>query len=111
MFLARVMGTVVATLKHEALEGVKLLVVQPVDEHARPVGDPVVAADGTHMAGPGEVVWCIDGREGALVLEKWFTPVDHGILGIVDEVCVIVDGARSTTFSKADDDARGGTPC
>ena len=91
MQLGRVIGTVVATRKHEALEGIKLLIVQPLDEYEEPIAQPVVAVDGTAMAGPGELIWMIGGREGALVLERWFTPVDHGILGIVDQVCVSVD--------------------
>jgi ethanolamine utilization protein EutN len=88
MQLAKVIGTVVATQKHEALQGVKLLIVQPVTPDGRPKGRPVVAADGTAMAGPGETVFIIASREGSLVLEKWFTPVDHGIVGIVDQIYV-----------------------
>jgi ethanolamine utilization protein EutN len=88
MQLAKVIGTVVATQKHEALEGVKLLIVQPITPDGKPKGRPVVAADGTAMAGPGETVFVIASREGALVLEKWFTPVDHGIVGIVDQIYV-----------------------
>jgi len=91
MQLGRVIGTVVATEKHEALAGIKLLIVQPLDEYEEPIDQPVVAVDGTAMAGPGELIWMIAGREGALVLEDWFTPVDHGILGIVDDVYVAVD--------------------
>jgi len=88
--LAKVIGTVVATEKHEALEGIKLLIVQPLTPDGQPKGRPVVAADGTAMAGPGETIFMIGGREGAMVLEKWFTPVDHGIIGIVDEIFVAV---------------------
>ncbi len=88
MQLARVIGTVVATEKHEALQGVKLLIVQPVTPDGQPKGQPVVAADGTAMAGPGETVFVISVREAAMVLERWFTPVDDGIVGIVDLVFV-----------------------
>jgi ethanolamine utilization protein EutN len=91
MQLAKVIGTVVATEKHQALQGIKLLIVQPVSPDGEPKGRPVVAVDGTAMAGPGETVFMIGGREGALVLEKWFTPVDHGIIGIVDTVHVDVN--------------------
>jgi len=91
MQLGKVIGTLVATKKHEALEGVKLLIVQPITPQGRPKGRPVVAVDGTAMAGPGETIFMIGGREGALVLEKWFTPVDHGIIGIVDDVFVDVN--------------------
>jgi ethanolamine utilization protein EutN len=90
MELAKVIGTVVATEKHEALEGIKLLIVQPMTPDGQPKGRPVIAVDGTAMAGPGETIFMIGGREGAMVLERWFTPVDHGIIGIVDDIYVAV---------------------
>jgi ethanolamine utilization protein EutN len=86
MQLARVIGTLVATKKYEGLEGVKLLVVQPLDKYRQPVGEPEVAADGTAQAGPGELVFVIASREASLVLPEWFVPVDLAISGIVDEV-------------------------
>ena len=91
MQLGKVIGTVVATQKHEALAGIKLLIVQPITPDGKAKGRAVVAVDGTAMAGPGETIFMIGGREGALVLEKWFTPVDHGIVGIVDDIYVAVN--------------------
>jgi ethanolamine utilization protein EutN len=88
MQFARVIGTVVATRKVEGLEGVKLLIVQPLDKHQRIVGEPLIAADGTAQAGPGEFVFIIGIREAALALPEWFVPVDHAIVGIIDEVDV-----------------------
>jgi ethanolamine utilization protein EutN len=57
MQLARVVGSVVATEKVEGLEGVRFLVIQPLDKDQRPSGRTVVAADAVHMAGPGEMVY------------------------------------------------------
>lgn len=78
----------VATQKATGLEGVKFLVVQPLDKHQQPVGEPVIAADGTAQAGPGELVFIIASREAALALPEPFVPVDHAIVGIVDEADV-----------------------
>lgn len=86
MQLGRVVGTVVATVKTPGLEGVKFLIVQPLDRHREPNGRPVVAADGVHMAGPGELVYIVGSREAAQALPNTFVPVDHAIVGIVDEV-------------------------
>ena len=88
MQFARVTGTLVASHKAEGLEGVKFLVVQPLDKHQKPVGEPQVAADGTAQAGPGELVFVIASREAALALPEWFVPVDLAIVGIVDQVDV-----------------------
>jgi ethanolamine utilization protein EutN len=88
MQLAHVIGTVVATQKYDGLEGVKLLVVQPLDKHRQPAGEPVVAADATAQAGPGELIFMVASREAALALPVKFVPVDHAIVGIVDQVSV-----------------------
>lgn len=86
MRLADVIGTVVATVKYDGLEGVKFLVVQPLDRDGEPEGEPVVAADAVAMAGPGERVYVVESREAALALPEPFVPVDHAIVGIVDHV-------------------------
>ncbi len=84
MLVGRVIGAVVPAVIHEGLEGVPLLVVQPLDRLGQPEGRPLVAADATRMAGPGELVYYEGGREAALALDPWFVPVDHAIIGIVD---------------------------
>ena len=86
MQLAKVIGTVVATRKVTGLEGVKFLIVQPLDKRQQPEGDPLVAADATAQAGPGHLVFYIGVREAALALPVKFVPVDHSIVGIVDQV-------------------------
>ncbi len=86
MQLGRVTGTVVASIKAEGLEGVRFLIVQPLDKHQEPVGEPIVAADAVRMAGLGELVYVVASREAAEALEPRFVPVDHAIVGIVDEV-------------------------
>ncbi len=86
MQLAKVTGTLVATQKYEGLEGVKLLIIQPLDKTQQPAGEPIVAADATAQAGPGELVFFIASREAALALPTTFVPVDHAIVGIVDDV-------------------------
>ncbi len=93
MHLGRVIGTVVATVKTEGLEGVKFLVVQPLDKHQRDAGQPVVAADAVAMAGPGELVYFVASREAAEALPERFVPVDHAIVGLVDHVTLSGDGA------------------
>lgn len=95
MKFARVIGTVVATRKYDDLEGIKFLVVQPLDENAgSKEGDPVVAADATQQAGPGELVFMVASREGAQALPEVFVPVDLAITGIVDEVDMERGGRR-----------------
>ena len=86
MLLGRVIGTVVPCVSYEGLEGVRFLIVQPLDRTGEHKGTPLVAADAVRMAGPGELVTYEGGREAALALDPWFVPVDHSIVGIVDQV-------------------------
>jgi ethanolamine utilization protein EutN len=86
MQLGRVIGTVVATRKAAGLEGVKLLVVQPLTKKGKPIGEVVVAADGVAMAGEGELVYFVSSREASLALPETFVPVDDAIVGLVDQV-------------------------
>lgn len=86
MHLGRVIGTVVPAVAYEGLAGVPMLIVQPLSKEQADAGSPIVCCDATRMAGPGELVYFEGGREAALALEKWFVPVDHTIIGIVDGV-------------------------
>jgi ethanolamine utilization protein EutN len=86
MLLGRVIGTVTPSIRYEGLEGVPFLIVQPLDKKRNEKGRPLVAADATRQAGPGDLIYYEGGREAALALEPWFVPVDHTIIGIVDNV-------------------------
>ncbi len=85
MYLGRVIGTVVATRKTPGLDGIKLLVVQPLDHRGQENGEFEVATD-TVQAGPGDLVSLVGSREASLGLPDSFAPVDSCIVGIVDEV-------------------------
>ena len=86
MLLGRVIGTLVACVRYAGLEGVPFLMVQPLDRVGTEKGIPLVAADATKMAGVGELVLYEGGREAAMALDETFVPVDHAVVGIVDEV-------------------------
>ena len=83
MYLGIVKGTIVAERKAAGLEGKKLLLVQPVDEHGASTGDLQAAVD-TVQAGVGDLVYLVGSREAALACDPWFVPVDAAIVGIVD---------------------------
>jgi len=86
MLLGRVIGTVVPAVLVDELTATPLLWIQPLDCEGKPEGDPLVCADGTRMAGPGQVIYWVASREAALALDPWFVPVDDAIVGLVDEV-------------------------
>ena len=95
MLLGRVIGVVVPCVVVEGLEGTPMLYLQPLDKTGKPKGRTIVAADATRMAGPGELVYYEGGREAALTLDPWFVPVDHAIVGIVDDLHLPGRGAEA----------------
>ncbi len=86
MKLGRVIGTVVSTQKLESLEGLKLLLVQPLDETGKDAGAAIVAFD-VARAGESDLVFFEAGKEAAQANPNgWFNPADAAIIGIVDAV-------------------------
>ncbi|GAA0076363.1 EutN/CcmL family microcompartment protein [Clostridium sp. CTA-5] len=85
MYLAKVVGVVVATTKNEGLIGKKILVVQPLNTDYDPVGESEVAIDSVG-AGCGEVVLVTSGGSARQVFNNQDTPIDKAIVAIVDSV-------------------------
>ena len=87
MILAKVKGTVTATLKHPAYIGKKVLVVQPIEHTTmKDKGGSFLAVDSV-QAGVGDTV--LVAREGSTarqILGKDTDPFHSVILGIVDEI-------------------------
>ncbi len=100
MLLGRVQGTAVCTVKYPGTEGLKLLVVQPLNKHLEPVGGLQVAAD-VVQAGIGDLCVMVRSREASLAMpELKFVPVDLALVGIVDELHVLPDGEFDFTLKK-----------
>jgi ethanolamine utilization protein EutN len=98
MLFGRVRGTAVCTLKYPGIEGVKLLVVQPLNRRLQPIGGLQVAAD-VVQAGIGDLCVMVRAREAALALPgERFVPVDLALVGIVDELELRPDGEFDFTL-------------
>jgi microcompartment protein CcmK/EutM len=91
VLIGRVIGNVVCTIKHPALQGCKLLVVQPIDRRGRDKGRALVAVDSIG-AGAGETVYWCRGREASFPFLPAEVPTEAAIVGIVD--AVNIPGAR-----------------
>ncbi len=89
MNLCRVLGTVVATEKLAVFHGRKILVVQPLDELLKPLGNSYLAIDDTSSAGEGDVVLVMNEGGGVrMVLKDPNAPIRSLIVGVVDRVDV-----------------------
>jgi ethanolamine utilization protein EutN len=85
VYLAKVVGRIVCTVKHPGLSGHRLLVVQPVTPEGMPAGRRTICTD-AQGAGAGETVYVCRGRESSFPFLPVEVPTDNTIVGIVDEV-------------------------
>lgn len=88
MFLARIVGNVVATVKDPSLAGKKILVVQPIDKHGKDQGNKLLALDSVG-AGAGETVYCCRGREASFPWYPDEVSTETTIVAIVDQINVV----------------------
>ncbi len=84
MYLARVIGRLVASVQYPGLAGVPLQILQPLDEDGADMGQTLVACTSV-SSGPGDLVHFVDGREAALACPETFVPVDATIMGVVEQ--------------------------
>ena len=86
MFLAQVVGKIVATIKHSDLYGKKLLMVRPLDISLSPTGKTVIAVDSVD-AGTGDVVLVSDeGNAASQILQMARGPIRTVVVGVVDSI-------------------------
>lgn len=89
MTLARVIGTVVSTVKIEALEGLKLMIVHPINPDGTLTGKQMVAVD-SQQSGIGDDVLIIDeGGSAGVMLNMSSQPIRTVIAAIVDRVDIV----------------------
>lgn len=98
MLFGRVVGSAICTMKVEGTQGLKLLLVQPLNKALEPVGPLQVAADVVH-AGPGDICVMVRSREASLAMpEIKFVPIDLALVGIVDEHSLVPDQPETYTL-------------
>ena len=87
MQIAKVYGTVVSTHKARSLTGVKLVLLQFIDENGQVLPQYEVAAD---VVGAGINEWVLVSRGSAARIESGNEqrPLDAMVVGIIDTVTV-----------------------
>ena len=93
MILARVKGNVVASVKHDCYTGHRVLIVQPIDENGKDLGDSFLSCDATSAA-PGDVVLVQqEGNSARQLLGTVNDPFHSVICAIVDQVTTYSGGS------------------
>jgi microcompartment protein CcmK/EutM len=100
MFLGKVVGTVWSTKKTPDLEGVKFLIVHPIDLDKEPTKNIVVVADRLG-AGVGEVVLCAYGKAARSAIGNQEMSIEAAVVGIIDRVDLQEDITRSDELVEA----------
>jgi microcompartment protein CcmK/EutM len=85
MTFGRVIGRVWSTVKNPGMEGLRMLLVQPLTPELQPTGRRIICTDCTG-AGAGELVYWVRGKEASFPFHPAEAPVDTTIVGIVDSV-------------------------
>lgn len=88
MLIARVIGTVVETLKHKSLSSAKILIVTKCDEGGKSIGRPFLAVD-LVGAGEKELVCVTQGSSARLATGNTESATDSAIVGIIDRLDII----------------------
>ncbi len=86
MIIARVVGTVVSTIKHPAFSGWKLLVVQPMHLEGEPAEDAFLAIDAAQSGVGDAVLVCQEGNSTRQVMGLPNAPVRSSIVAVIDSV-------------------------
>ncbi|MBE6411641.1 MAG: ethanolamine utilization protein EutN [Opitutales bacterium] len=91
MFLAKVIGKVVATQKDDKLKGSRLLILRPLqidgEKSAQLVaGKNTVVAVDSSGAGVGQVVLFCQGSSARQAYGMKELPIDAAVIGLVDKV-------------------------
>ena|SRR5947208_8795755 len=105
MFLGKVVGTVWSTKKTPDLEGVKFLIVHPIDLDKEPTRNIVVVADRLG-AGIGEVVMCAYGKAARSAIGNQEMAIEAAVVGIIDRVDLHEQDARSDELVEASRELR-----
>ena len=89
MLIARVVGELVATQKHPSHEGLKLLLVQPLNLDGSNRGDPVIALDSVDAGMGDRVLLSTDGYAAASSVGRPQSPIDMAVIGFIDQIEIL----------------------
>jgi ethanolamine utilization protein EutN len=93
MLIARVIGDVVATVKHPSHVGRKILLVQPLNLDGSDKGDAVVAVDSVGAGAGDRVLLVTDGFAAMTAVDRPNSPLDMAVIGFIDHIQILPDEA------------------
>ena len=85
MKFGKIIGRVISTQKVKSFEGLKLVLIQPLNEKLVAAGDAIVAVD-TLQSNVGQIIYFETSKEASRIIEKEMNPCDAAVMGIVDDI-------------------------
>ena len=86
MLIARIVGELTATQKHASHEGLKLLLVQPLNLDGTDRGDAVVAVDAVDAGVGDKVLLATEGFSAMTSVGRPNSPIDMSVIGFIDHI-------------------------
>jgi ethanolamine utilization protein EutN len=86
MQLAEVIGHATSTIKHPALRGWRMLIVQPLDARQQADGVPIIALDALGSGRGDKVVITSDGKAAREMTGAENSPARWTIMGVADDL-------------------------
>jgi ethanolamine utilization protein EutN len=86
MLIARVIGEMVSTHKHESHQGRKALLVQPLNLDGSDRGDPVIAMDAVDAGAGDRVLLVTEGFSAMTAVDRPQSPIDMAVIGVIDRI-------------------------
>jgi len=86
MLIARVIGEVVSTQRHESHGGQKTLLVQPLNLDGTDLGDAVVAMDSADAGIGDRVLLTTEGFSAMTSVGRPNSPIDAAVIGVIDHI-------------------------
>ena len=99
MLIAKVVGDLTATQKHPSHEGLKLLLVQPLNLDGSARGNPYVAVDSVNAGTGSKVLLTTDGFAAFTSVGQSMTPIDAAVIGVIDNIELVESGPPATEVS------------
>ncbi len=86
MLIGRVIGEVVATVKHASHVGRKALLVQPLNLDGSNRGEAVVALDSVDAGAGDRVLLVMEGFSAMTAVGRPQSPIDMAVIGFIDQI-------------------------
>jgi microcompartment protein CcmK/EutM len=89
VLIARVIGDLVATQKHSSHEGMKILIVQPLNLDGTGRGDAVIAFDAVDAGVGDRVLLATEGFSAMTSVGRPNSPIDMSVIGVIDSIDLV----------------------